>query len=143
MKENKQSQKQSQRLQPAKVKLVTVWWKDAFSHSEDVSSGDEVENSLICVSSGILLEKNEECVKIAMDLFDVQNGQESRSYRSIGIIPIEFIQRILLQEVELYDTLGLKSKASNINRKPRKKKELPVTPEPKPYDGKEDPIITI
>ena len=87
----------------SKIKIATVWWKDAYSHNEDVSSGDEVENSLICISSGILLERNEEAVKLAMDLFEEQAGQEYRSFRSIGVIPVEFVVKILVQEIEICD----------------------------------------
>lgn len=112
-----------------KIKVATVWWKDAYSHNEDVSSGEEVQNSLICISSGILLEQNDEAIKLAMDLFDVQDGQQSRSFRSIGVIPMEFVQRIVLQEIEIYDKLSASKSAKKIqNRKrPSKKKEETIT----------------
>lgn len=109
-----------------KIKIATVWWKDAYSHNEDVSSGEEVQNSLICISSGILLEQNEEAIKLATDLFDVQDGQQSRSFRSIGVIPTEFIQRIVVQEIEVYDILpsGKKTRKRTTVRKKKKDEEI-------------------
>lgn len=86
-----------------KLRIAVVWWKDAASHSEDVSSGEGIPNALLCLSSGIVLEHNPEAIKLAQDLFEIQDGQANRTYRNIGVIPTEFIQRIIFQDLEVYD----------------------------------------
>ncbi len=94
----------------SKVKLATIWWRDAFAHPTDESNGEGVPNSLLCLSSGIVLEQNEEAIKIATDLFDIQTGQESQTFRGISVIPMEFIQKVIFSTLEIYDKPAVKAK---------------------------------
>lgn len=86
-----------------KLTTAVVWWKDAHVQYGEQGDAKGVPDHVLIVSCGIVTENTDEAIKLASDVCPAQTGREEATYRDVQSIPKPYVERVFLQEIEIFD----------------------------------------